>query len=151
MKTVKWCTLGKLAEKNNKTQICSAETWCEEWHCRSREHSMDWDSKHVNEALYICQQASLMNLDCGLHINPIWNPILDHPSPPETTYPLSSPDYPWLLPASSCLFFLFQFFDSIIIIISLYVKRHTVLVIPLMKILRSKCLDLSTEVHSCAT
>ena len=47
----------------------------------------------VSEALHIHQQTSPMNLDCGLHINPIWNPILDYPSLPETTYPLSSPDY----------------------------------------------------------
>ena len=51
-----------------------------------------------------------------------------------------------LLILSLSIFWLYYYYY-----ITVYVKRHTVLVIPLMKILRSKCLDLSTEVHSCAT
>ena len=77
-------------------------------HAWSKEHRVDWDSARVvalapytwercvTEALHICQQASTMNLDCGLHISPIRNPILNHPFTPipESTNPTTSPDYP---------------------------------------------------------
>ena len=79
-------------------------------HAWSNDHRVDWDSARVvalaahtwerlvTEALHICQQDSIMNLDCGLHINPIWNPIFNHLSlpTPESTNPNSptSLDYP---------------------------------------------------------
>ena len=80
--------------------------------------------KHVSEALYIRQQASLMNLDCGLHINPIWNPILDHPSLPETTDPIQTIHDSYLFhPAYS---FSFNFLTLLLsLAISLYVKTYS--------------------------
>jgi len=57
-------------------------------HAWQMDHSLDWDSarvlvlapyigdRKVIEAIHIRQHASTMNLDCGLHISPIWNPLL---------------------------------------------------------------------------
>ena len=55
-------------------------------HAWSREHGVNWDSARVvhiercaTEALHIHQEVLMINLDCGLHIQPIWNPILNIP------------------------------------------------------------------------
>ena len=56
--------------------------------------------RHATESGTLLYEHSTMNIDCGLHINPIWNPILNHPSLQETTNPLSSPDCPWLTSVS---------------------------------------------------
>ena len=65
-------------------------------HAWSKEHRVDWDSARVvalapytwercvTEALHIRQQASTMNPDCGIHINPIRNPA--HPQSSLLTY-----------------------------------------------------------------
>ena len=57
-------------------------------------YTLNFKLRHATESGTLLYDHSTMNIDCGLHINPIWNPILDHPSLQETTNPLSSPDCP---------------------------------------------------------
>ena len=118
VETVRRCTLGKLVYRTLQKRVKEHKYAVQRYdvkngiavHAWSKEHRVDWDSARVvalapytwercvTEALHIRQQASTMNLDCGLHISPIRNPILDHPSTPipESTNPPTSPDYPWL-------------------------------------------------------
>ncbi len=58
-------------------------------HVHQLQHSIDWESARVRmtargywnrrtlEAIQIRSEQRTMNLDCGLHISPIWNPLLD--------------------------------------------------------------------------
>ena len=62
--------------------------------------TLNFKLKHVNESGTLLYEHSTMNVDCGLHINSIWNPIFTHPSLWETTNPPSSPDRPWLTSVS---------------------------------------------------
>ena len=121
--------------------------------------TLNFKLKHVNESGTLLYEHSTMNVDCGLHINSIWNPIFTHPSLWETTNPPSSLDRPWLTSAS---FWLVTFLKNFKIHLSVhicplchhYVHHYlyitVVLVIPLMKILWSKRLDFLLEVQCCA-
>ena len=102
--------------------------------------------RHATESGTLLYKPSTMNVDCGLHINPMHgNPILTHPSLRETTNPPSSPDRPCLTSHFDlCLLskiskFIYQcIYVHYVTITSLPVYNYMVLVIPLMKILRPK-------------
>ena len=67
-------------------------------HAWNEDHAVDWEAARIIstaphywnrrtlEAIHIQQRSPTMNLDCGLHINPIWNPIL-----PASSLPPMSP------------------------------------------------------------
>ena len=67
-------------------------------HAWNEDHAVDWEAARIIstaphywnrrtlEAIHIQQRSPTMNLDCDLHINPIWNPIL-----PASSLPPMSP------------------------------------------------------------
>ena len=58
-------------------------------HANKFNHSIDWESagvlrtaqgywnRRTLEAIQIWRTARPMNLDCGLHLSPVWNPLID--------------------------------------------------------------------------
>ena len=58
-------------------------------HVHQLQHGIDWESarvwmtargywnKRTLEAIQIRREHHTMNLDCGFHISPVWNPLLD--------------------------------------------------------------------------
>ena len=58
-------------------------------HANKFNHSIDWESagilstaqgywnRRTLEAIQIRRTARPMNLDCGLHLSPVWNPLID--------------------------------------------------------------------------
>ncbi len=34
-------------------------------------------NRRTMEAIYIKKKRQSMNLDCGLHLSPVWNPLID--------------------------------------------------------------------------
>ena len=58
-------------------------------HVYQLQHRINWESARVQmsgrgywnrrtlEAIQIRKEHRTMNLDCGLHISPVWNPLLD--------------------------------------------------------------------------
>ena len=58
-------------------------------HVYQLQHRINWESARVQmsgrgywnrrtlEAIQIRREHRTMNLDCGLHISPVWNPLLD--------------------------------------------------------------------------
>ena len=58
-------------------------------HAQKSQHSIDWEGAKVQatatacwnrrsmEAIHIRKKGKSMNLDCGLHLSPVWNPLID--------------------------------------------------------------------------
>ena len=58
-------------------------------HVQRHQHSINWESARVRatakgywdrrtlEAIQTRKEPHSMNLDCGLHLSPVWNPIID--------------------------------------------------------------------------
>ena len=49
-------------------------------HVHQLQHSIDWESAKVRmtaRGYWNRSEHRTMNLDCGLHISPVWNPLLD--------------------------------------------------------------------------
>ncbi len=58
-------------------------------HVQRSQHAIDWEAAKVQatatgywnrrtmEAIYIKKKTQSMNLDCALHLSPVWNPLLD--------------------------------------------------------------------------
>ena len=59
-------------------------------HAWNTQHPVDWTSAKVRrnkehlgkrkvlEAIYIREAQDTLNLDCGLHLNPLWLPLIRH-------------------------------------------------------------------------
>ena len=58
-------------------------------HVQRSQHTIDWEAARVQatttgyrdirtkEAIYIKRKRQSMNLDWGLHLSPVWNPLID--------------------------------------------------------------------------
>ena len=58
-------------------------------HAQKSQHSLDWEGAKVQatatgywnrrtmEAIHIRKKGKALNLDCGLHLSPVWNPLID--------------------------------------------------------------------------
>ena len=58
-------------------------------HVQKSQHTIDWGAARVQataigywnrrtmEAIQIRRRKQSMNLDCGLHLSPVWNPLVD--------------------------------------------------------------------------
>ena len=47
------------------------------------QHAIDWGAARVQATatgywnIYVKKKRQSMNLDCGLHLSPVWNPLID--------------------------------------------------------------------------
>ena len=76
-------------EIEHKYAVCRGDEWNGiAVHVHQLQHSIDWESARVRmtargywnrtlEAIQIGSEHHTMNLDCGLHISSVWNPLLD--------------------------------------------------------------------------
>ena len=92
-------------------------------------HQVDWSAAKVRcteqhhwkrkvlEAIHIQQQENTSNLDCGLHISPLWLPVIK--KPPEVLHLstsslciYSSPPFYYLPSTTYALYTVFQYFTT---------------------------------------